>query len=351
MSHFQERFRPDDLLQQTSVQDPSLRLSLLYHCVELLRELTGPMAQDPPSRQSEDSEEIEIPASVSDSKPIVVASESTLALSEYGDEAALHSARMEALEVFDTRPLDVHSYVVLWFDRFQVWGHPLLLCMGATEEGYRHILNFVEAPARDIASMQQLLGTLLDRGLRTEPGLFCITSGEAQLSRQVIASLQPVGMQYCQYRKRERVLSYLGDADFARIKGAMMRAYELPVYAEAHAALMQVHADLLHCNRSAAQWLQQDLEQTLTLHQTGRMDQLSRSLRSTRCIARAAQQLNQRLKGVRRWLPPISRRVQIALLCLEMELRMRRLAHACALPALRTACTVESADTSGRKHV
>ena len=351
MSHSQERFRPDDLLEQTSVQDPSLRLSLLHHCVELLRELTGPTAQDPPSRRSEDPEEIESAASDSDSNPVAVASESPLALSEYGDEAALHTARLEALEVFDTRPLDVHSYAVLWFDRVQVWGHPLLLCLGATEEGDRHILNFVEAPARDIACMQQLLCPLLDRGLRTEPGLFCVTSGEPQLSKEVTERLRPVGMQYCQYRKRDRVLSYLGDRDFARIRGAMTRAYEIPVYAQAHAALLQVHADLLHCNRSAAQWLQQDLEPTLTLHRSGCMDRLSRSLRSTRCIARAAQQLNQRLKGVRRWLPPISRRAQIALLCLEMELRMRRLAHATALPALRSACIAESADTSGQKLV
>ncbi|MCY3629025.1 MAG: hypothetical protein OXG94_03315 [Bacteroidetes bacterium] len=81
------------------------------------------------------------------------------------------------------------------------------------------------------------------------------------------------------------------------------------------------------------------------------MDELSRSLRSTRCIARAAQQLNQRLKGVRRWLAPISRRAQIALLCLEMELRMRRLAHASGFPALRTACSAASVDTSVQKHV
>lgn len=251
MRHSQERLLPNDLLQQTSVLDPWLRLSLLHHCAELLRELTGPTAQDPPSRLPVDPEEIESPASDSDPKPVAVASESMLGLFEYGDEAALHAVRMEALEVFDTRPLDVHSYVVFWFDRVQVWGHPLLLCMGATEEGYRHILNFVEAPARDIACVQQLLCTLLDRGLRTDPGLFCITSGEAQLSRQVTECLQPVGMQYCHYRKRERVLSYLGDRDLARIKGAMMRAYEIPVYGPAHAALMQVHADLLHCNRGA----------------------------------------------------------------------------------------------------
>ena len=345
MSDSQERFPPPDLLPQRAISDLSLRLSLLHHCVELLRELTGTTALDPPSAPLENPKEIEPPAP--DLTP--VASGPTPALSEYGDQ--LHEVRMEALEVFDSRRLDVHPYVVLWMDTVHVWGTPMLLCMGATEEGDRHLLNFVEAPARDLASVQQFLRMLVDRGLRTEPGLFCITSGDAQLSKQVVEVLHPVGLQYCQYRKRERVLSYLGDADVARIKGAMMRAYELPVYAEAHAALIQIHAELQHCNRSAAQWFKQDLDHTLTLHRTGRMQTLSRSLRSTRCVVRAAQQLNQRLHGVRRWLAPTSRRAQIALLCLELGLRMRRLGHARELPALRTALLAKSADTSGQELV
>ena len=291
--HYGERISPE-FPQPNTVEDPSFRLSLLHHCVELLRELMGSMAPDPPSP----------PVAADSPTPVSVATESTLALSEYGDEANLHKVRMEALEVFDSRPLDVHSYVVLWLDTVQVWGHPLLVCMGATEMGERHLLNFVEAPARDLASMQALLDALLNRGLRTESGLFCITCGEPRLSQQILESLRPVGIQYCQSRKREWILSYLGETDFARIKGAMTRAYEIPVYAEAHAALLQIHADLLHCNRSAAQWLQQGLVQTLTLYQTGRIDKLSRSLRSTRCIVRVVQQLNQRLKRIRYWLPP-----------------------------------------------
>ena len=352
MSQSDKRFPLDSLVQPTSVPDPSLRLSLLHQCVELLRELTCTVPPDPPSDRSEEVLEESKPSDfLSDPAMVSVASGPTLALSEYGDETSLHEARMEALDVFDSRLLDMHSYVVLWMDTVQVWGTPMFLCLGATEEGYRHILGFVEAPARDVASMKQLLCTLRNRGVQTESGLLCITSGDAQLSRLIPEMLHPVRLQSCQYRKRERVLSYLGDADFARIKGAMIRAYEIPVYEQAHSALLQVHADLLHCNRSAAQWFKQDLEQTLTLHRTGQMDQLSRSLRSTRSVVRAAQQLNRRLKGIRRWLGPTSRRAQIALVCMEMELRMRRLSHASALPALRTALFAESADTSEPESV
>ncbi len=133
----------------------------------------------------------------------------------------------------------------------------------------------------------------------------------------------PRAVQYCQFRTRERVLSYLGESDADRIKDALLRAYETPDYEQTHTALVAVHADLLHCNRSAAQWLEQDLDQTLTLHRTGSMSTLRRSLRTTRCLTRVGQKLNKRLKEVQHWLPPMEHRGQ-----------MRKLDRATALSRL-----------------
>jgi len=304
-------------------------MGLMYHCVEILRELTGNLSLDPPTSVPEEPADDE----PTESPDAEVATAPSM-LPEYGDEASLDQARMAALEVFDSRSLAVQSYVALWIDSAQVWGHPLILCMGVTAEGYRNFLGFVRAHAREVVSMQRLFQDLTDRGLCTEPGPLCITSGEATLSRQVTEGLNPGAIQYCQVKKRARVVSYLGDSDVDRIKGAILRAYALPGYTQAYKALMEIHADLLHCNRNAAQWLEQDLDQTLTLHRTGRMEKFSRSLRSTRCIGLVAQKLNQRLKAVQRWLPPIAHRAQIALLLLEMELSMRKLDHASELPAL-----------------
>ncbi len=155
-----------------------------------------------------------------------------------------------------------------------------------------------------------------------------------------------MGIQHCQHQKREQVLSHLGETDRARIQGTMMRAYSLPIYAEAHTALKQIHADLLECNRSAAQCFAEDLEHTLTVVRAGHMDKLSRSLRSPRCLIRIAEHLNHQLKEIRCWLPPVRRRAQIALLCLENELHLRRLDHASELPALRTAFRSKPSDPS-----
>ncbi len=155
----------NNLSEQVSVSDPSLRLKLLHHCVDLLRQLTHLSPQDPPSKPSESlAEGSESSPDVSDSTPVLPPS----IVCDYGDEASLDQTRMEALEVFDSRRLDVHRYVVLWMDRLPVWGHPLLLCMGATVDGYRHVRNFEEAPALDMDAIQRFLCALLERGLRTE---------------------------------------------------------------------------------------------------------------------------------------------------------------------------------------
>ncbi len=86
------------------------------------------------------------PSSVPENAPVPVAT-SASSLSEYGDEASLHQVRMEVLDVFDHRPLHTNHYVVLWVDIAQIWGQPL--CVWATEEGYRHVLGFVEASTQD----------------------------------------------------------------------------------------------------------------------------------------------------------------------------------------------------------
>ena len=108
---------------------------------------------------------------------------------------------------------------------------------------------------------------------------------------------------------------------------------------------MQIHTELQHLNRSAATWMLHDLEQTLTLHQSGVYERLSSSLQSTRCIAWVGQYLSRHLRGVRHWLAPQTRRAQFALLCLEREAQMCRLAHASYLLPMRTALFADRNET------
>ncbi len=334
----------DHLLQESGASGHQLRLYLLRHFSDLVRHLTSNLDIDAvlrfPNEAATASSPVEPQSDPAEESPALVPSE--LACPEYGDEAALHRVRTEALEVFEHRRFDQQSYVVLWMDVQQLWGHPFFLCMAATTEGYRHILGFVETVARDHDAMASLFQGFLDRGLCAENGLLCITPAIPTLSRVLTDCFGPrIQFQHCQVHKRERVVSYLPDTDRLRIRGAICRAYEIPELARARTALMQIHAQLIASNHSAAHWLLRDLDATLTLHRSGVYEQLSSSLRSTRCVTNVVRQLSKRLRGIRPWLPPPQRRAQFALLLLEMERPMRRLAHAAYLSPMQSALFAE----------
>ena len=264
-----------------------------------------------------------------------------------GDDAYLREMRAKALEVFDERLLSGQDYVALWLDAVPVGGRSLMLCMAVTADGYRHVLACYEATLQDTTAVRLLLEGLRKRGLCVDRGLLCITSGQAQLRSPLTESLgTPLRLQHCQMAKRERVVSYLADEDRRSVRGAITRAFQEPDPERAHAALMRIHAALKPRNRSAAQWLLRDLEHTLTLHRTGLYELLCPSLRGTRPLAHASRKLLIQLRELRHWLPPQERRAQMAFLLLEMESRMRRLAHASQLVPMRSALFADKASAS-----
>ena len=328
---FSEEFSQlESALRDAGEPGRALQLELLKQFSHLVQRLSSSLASEVPAAVPK---EVPVEAEIAPAAPVA---STGLPLSGYGDAASLRAVRQEALEVFDTRPLD-EDYVALWVDRVEVWGYRFLLCMGVTAQGRKHMLGVTEGREYDPAAAGQLLDDLVRRGLRASQGLLGITSGAAQLSQVLNDHFGPqLKPQYCQMHKRQRVISFLGVQDRFRIRGAITRAYACPEAEEARAALMRVYAELKTLNRTAAQWLLRNLDQTLTLHSTGLYERLSPSLRSTRCIAHLAVKLHRRLGGVRQWVPKQDRRGYLALLLLEMEAGLRRLPHAAQLPAMRS---------------
>ncbi len=329
-------------LRHAGASGRQLQFDLLRHLTQCVQQLTSSLEEDvmlPSDNAAPDGTGEQLAEAPSEEENSVRAPESPespggLALGYDDDAAACEQAR----QVFDTRPLCEEEHVILWLDAMEVWGRPIVVCMAATIEGYRRILGFVEAPLHDAERVQHLLQGLLELGLCADRGLFCITPDVTSLT-DVLQECLGTGMQqqHCQMHKRTRVVSYLSEQDGRRIRGAITRAFAVPDPKVAHAALMQIHTDLLVCNRSAARWLLRGLDRTLTLHRTGLYEQLSPSLRSTRCVAHVSKKLVRRLRDVRLWMPPDKRRACLALLLLEIESHMRRLPRAAQDPAMRSA--------------
>ena len=73
----------------------------------------------------------------------------------------------------------------------------------------------------------------------------------------------------CQWHKRENVVSYLAKREQASWRQILQRAYTRPEYDEARAALETLHRELEDRNQSAADSLNEGLDETLTLHRLG----------------------------------------------------------------------------------
>lgn len=132
------------------------------------------------------------------------------------------------------------------------------------------------------------------------------------------------------------MVRFLSDADRLLYRGTLTRAWQTPNYEKAKRGLMQVHTALVKRNRSAASCLLEGLEETLTVHGASVYAALGKSLRTTSCVGHVSRHLTCRLRQFSHWLPPEWRDAYMALELLELESRMRRIAHATYLPTLRT---------------
>ena len=94
-------------------------------------------------------------------------------------------------------------------------------------------------------------------------------------------------------------------------------------------------------NRSAARSLEEELEETLTIHRLGLVEQLGRSFTTTNLIENLNSQLKKYLGRVKRWMNSEMRSRWMAAALLQIEKRMRKVDNYEKLQLLRTALKTE----------
>ena len=157
--------------------------------------------------------------------------------------------------------------------------------MGITISGDKLLLGFIETTSENSKAVKGLLRNLLDRNFRFTEGLFCLIDGSKGLKKAINETFGKYCLiQRCQWHKRENVVSYLSDKDAPIFRAKMQSAYREPTYESAKSRLIEIKNDLMKINRTAANSLQEGLEETLTLHRLGLSAELGRSLSTTNCI-------------------------------------------------------------------
>jgi transposase-like protein len=248
----------------------------------------------------------------------------------------------KALKAFEERDLGAYDFVALILDGKYLSRENIVIALGITITGIKVPLGFIQTTTENSKAVKGLLKNLIDRGFDFTEGMLTVIDGSKGLRKateEVFGEFNLI--QRCQWHKREDVVSYLTEEQKDNFRGKLQRAYREPDYETAKSRLLEIRDELSKINRSAANSLEEGLEETLTIHKLGLVEELGRSFTTTNLIENLNSRLASYLRRIKRWVNPEMKARWIATALFEIEGRMRRVNNYKKLHLLRTAIKSE----------
>lgn len=191
----------------------------------------------------------------------------------------------KALEEFENRSLEEENFLALWIDGKHVAGEQTLVCVGVTEAGYKKVFFSTQATTENRRPIKDMLCDLLDRGLEFENGILCVVDGLKGL-RQTIREVfgSRAEDQRCQWHKREKwsVTSRRETkASVARSSNVLTGSRPMKLQGN-----VSWNCKIISSRSIGRRFgpVQEGLEETLTLHRLGLLEELGRILNTTNGI-------------------------------------------------------------------
>ena len=245
-------------------------------------------------------------------------------------------ASAEALKEFHERDLSGKDILAILIDGKSLARQQIIIALGITMEGEKSVLGFIQSSSENSRSVKQFLQGLISRGLNYKKGILCITDGSKGLKK---ALDEVFGKRYihqrCQWHKRENIISYLKEDDQKEYRKRLQKAYNEPTYVEAKQALLKIRDDLKQLNLSAANSLDEGMEETLTLHKLKLSENFGVSLGTTNCIESLNSQLGRYINKVKYWKNSDQIFRWVACGLIEAERRMKKIKNFRNLNLLR----------------
>ena len=263
-------------------------------------------------------------------------------LSQSSVSRAFVEESQKALKEFENRDLGKHDFIGLIIDGKYLQREQVVIAMGITVQGDKIPLGFIHTTTEDSKSIKGLLRDLIRRNFKFTEGIFTITDGSTGLikaAKDVFGKYSVA--QRCVWHKRENVVSYLHKTIQETYRGKLQRAYSEPDYETAKKKLYEIRIELEKINRSAANSLDEGLEETLTLHRLGLVEQLGKSLMTSNMIESINSQISKYAGKVTRWSSSDMRGRWIAVSLIQIEKRLNRICGHDKLNLLRIAIKSE----------
>lgn len=263
-------------------------------------------------------------------------------LSQSSVSRAFMEQSSKILEDFEKRDLSHYDFVALVIDGKHLLKEQVVIALGVTHTGDKIPLGFIQTTTENSIAVKGLLKNLIERNFQFTEGLLAILDGAKGLAKAIKETFgEYVVIQRCQWHKRENVVSYLKEEDEIHYRGKLQRAYLEPEYNAAKNKLLEIRDELKKINRSAANSLEEGLEETLTIHKLGLIEELGKSLTTTNIIENLNSQLNKYVGRIKRWVNPEMQARWVATALVEVEQKMRRINNYKKLNLLRIALKSE----------
>lgn len=246
------------------------------------------------------------------------------------------------LDEFEKRDLGNYDFIALILDGKYLSRENIVIALGVTITGIKVPLGFIQTTTENTLAVKGLLKKLIDRNFCFTEGILTIVDGSKGLKKAVDEVFGEFTLtQRCQWHKRENVVSYLPEEQKDNFRGKLQRAYNEPEYQKAKLRLLEIRDELKKINRSAANSLEEGLEETLTIHRLGLVEELGGSFTTTNLIENLNSQLAKYIRKVKRWINSEMRARWTATALFEIERKMRRVNNYKKLNLLRTALKSE----------
>lgn len=266
---------------------------------------------------------------------------SALAAEAFGISASSLSKRFKRgsakkLKELQTRSLNSYDIVAIFIDAKRYAEDGLIVALGVTVDGTKIVLGVEHIHSENAKAIEQWMDKLIERGLRFEEGILFIIDGSKGIRKALERRFAAYALcQRCRWHKQENIVAYLDDAQQVLFRRRLQEAYAKTTYKEALAELQKIHQQLERINSSAANSLNEGLEETLTLHQLGLSPELTKSLSTTNCLESVMSLLGQYTDKVDRWHNGNQILRWTATGLLDIEPRLNKIQGARYLPVLK----------------
>ena len=231
--------------------------------------------------------------------------------------------QVEALMARDLAGLDL---VAIMMDGIHIDDHVILIALGITADGQKHVLGLWEGASENKAVCMTMLNSLVQRNLDPQRSCLFIIDGSKALRSAVsdVFGTRAI-VQRCQVHKRRNVLGHLPKELHSSAGKAIRDAYAAPSKTAAKKRLRTLAAQLESEHPSAAASIKEGLDETLTLKDMGLPKLLERTLSTTNAIENLNGGVRDVTRRVKHWRGGSMIRRWVAAAVLERESSFRRL--------------------------